>query len=95
MSIFSHLIRSLLLTMVFSFLTPLLVMAVGLISFDMMSHLPLVESMGKIGSSQIVKFLSTFGTGHPLQGSLVIAITFSLVGGLFDTYATYHHHRIS
>lgn len=95
MSIFSHLIRSLLLTMVFSFITPLFVMAVGLICFDMMSHLPLVESMGKIGSSQIVKFLSTFGTGCPLQGSLVISITFSLVGGLFDTYASYHYHRIS
>ena len=95
MSIFPHLFRSLLLTMVFSFITPLLLMAVGLICFDMMSHLPLVESLGKIGTSQIIKFLSTFGTGHPLQGGLVIAITCSLVGGLFDTYASYNNHRIS
>ncbi|HAO13797.1 MAG TPA: hypothetical protein DCQ51_22215 [Planktothrix sp. UBA8407] len=87
MSILSHFIRSLLLAITFSFIAPLLLIAVGLISFVLMSHLPFMQSFGELGCHQIIKFLSTFGNGHPLQGCLVIALTFGLVGGLFDTYA--------
>jgi hypothetical protein len=87
MSIFPHLIRSLLLAITFSFIAPLLLIAMGLITFVFMSHLPLIESLGEFGCNQMLKFLATFGSGHPVQGCLVIALTCSLVGGLFDTYA--------
>lgn len=87
MSILPHLIRSLLLAITFSFIAPLLLIAMGLITFALMSHLPLIQSSGEFGCNQMLKFLATFGNGHPLQGCLVIALTCSLVGGLFDTYA--------
>ncbi|CAD0230056.1 hypothetical protein [Planktothrix agardhii] len=88
MSILSHFLRSLLLAVTFSFIAPLLLIAIGLITFGLMSHLPIIQGFGASGCNQILKFLATFGNGHPLQGCLVIALTFSLVGGLFDTYAT-------
>ena len=87
MSILPHFILSLFLAIIFSFIAPLLLIAMGLITFALMSHLPLIQSLGELGCNQIIKFLSIFGDGHPLQGCLVIALTCSLVGGLFDTYA--------
>ena len=37
------------------------------------------------------ELLATFGSGHPWQGCLVIAITCSLVGAMFDTYVFYQN----
>ena len=93
MSILPHFLRSLLLAITFSFIAPLLLIAVGLITFVLMSHLPIKQNLGTLGCHQMLKFLATFGDGHPLQGCLVIALTFSLVGGLFDTYACCQNFR--
>ncbi|VXD16258.1 conserved exported hypothetical protein [Planktothrix serta PCC 8927] len=93
MSILPHFILSLFLAITFSFIAPLLLIAMGLIMFALMSHLPLIQNLGEFGCNQMLKFLSTFGDGHPLQGCLVIALTFSLVGGLFDTYACCQNFR--
>ena len=53
MSILSHFIRSLLLAITFSFIAPLLLIAVGLISFVLMSHLPFMQSFGELGCHQL------------------------------------------
>ncbi len=93
MSIFSDFLRSLLLTMIFSFLTPTLLIVGGLISFTLMGYLPLLEALGQFWSNQILQFLAIFGRGNPLEGGLIISMTFSLVGALFDTYASYSSPR--
>jgi hypothetical protein len=89
MSIFSNFLRSLLLTMILSFITPILVFVGGLISFTLIGYLPLLAALGQLCSHQILKFLAVFGRGNPLEGVLIIAMTFSFVGALFDTYASY------
>ncbi len=87
MSIGPNFLRSVLLTSFFSFVAPLLLIGGGLIGFFLMSYLPILKGVGQFGADKILKFLSTFGSGNPLQGFLVIGITFAIVGALFDTYA--------
>jgi len=86
MSIVPNFLRSLLLTSVFSFVAPLLLIGAGLSCFYLISHLPCLQELGHFGADRILKFLATFGSGRPIEGFLVIGITFSLVGVLFDTY---------
>ncbi|MEL7036191.1 MAG: hypothetical protein AAFO04_11300 [Cyanobacteria bacterium J06592_8] len=93
MGIFSDFLRSILLSMVLSFLTPIIVISVGLVSSAVMACLPFLETVGQCSSRQILQFLATFGSGHPLQGSIIIAVTCSLVGALFNTYASYQSPR--
>ncbi|WP_240041583.1 hypothetical protein [Okeania hirsuta] len=86
MNILPNLLRSLLLTSIFSFVTPILLIGVSWTSFALISHFPSLRTIGQFGVAQIWHFLATFGDGHPWQGCLVIAVTFSLVGAMFDTY---------
>lgn len=93
MSIFPDFLRSILLTMVLSFITPILVISMGLAGAAILGCLPFLETIGQFSCRQILQFLATFGSGHPLQGSMIIATTCSLVGALFDTYASYQSPR--
>jgi len=86
MSILINLLRSLLLTTIFSFITPMMLIGVSWMSFVLISHLPNLQKIGQSGIAQIWQFLATFGSGHPWQGCLVISITCSLVAAMFDTY---------
>ncbi len=89
MSIFSDFLRSLLLTMILSFITPIFLLLGGLISFILIGHLPQLAALGQVCSHQILQFLAVFGRGSPLEGCFIIGITCSFVGALFDTYASY------
>lgn len=93
MGIFPDFLRSILLTMVLSFLTPILVISFGLVGSVLIACLPFLKTIGQFSCQQILQFLATFGSGHPFQGSMIIAITCSLVGALFDTYASYQSPR--
>ena len=93
MSIFPDFLRSLLLTMIFSFITPIFFISLGWVSFILIGWLPNLEDIGQFYSDQILQFLATFGSGHPIQGSLIIGMTCSFVGALFDTYAASQHLR--
>lgn len=88
MSILPNCLRSILLTSLFSFVAPLLLIGSGLSIFFLLGHLRGLEAIGQSGAQQILMVLATFGSGHPLQGFLVIGLTFSFVGVLFDTYAS-------
>ncbi|NEQ37216.1 MAG: hypothetical protein F6K40_13455 [Okeania sp. SIO3I5] len=95
MGILTNLLRSLLLTIIFSFITPMMLIGVSWMSFALISHLPSLQRIGQSGSAQIWEFLATFGSGHPWQGCLVIAITCSLVGAMFDTYVFCQNSRFN
>lgn len=95
MSIFPNFIRSLLLTGLLSFIAPLLLIIAGLTSFSLIGLVPSLQGLGHSGEDLILQFLATFGSGCPLQGFLVIGLTFGLVGALFDTYASFQHSRWS
>lgn len=89
MSILIILLRSLLLTSVLSFLAPLLVFGILLLSLSLSAHLPGLELFCCAGETQVKDFLATFGSGQPVEGLLVISCTCSIVGILFDSYAFY------
>jgi hypothetical protein len=95
MSIFPNFLRSILLTGLLSFIAPLLLIGAGLTGFSLIGLVPSLQGLGHSGEELILQFLATFGSGCPLQGFLVIGITFGLVGALFDTYASFQHSRWS
>ena len=93
MSIFPNFLRSVLLTSLLSFVAPILLIGAGLTGFSLIGLVPALQGVGHSGEEMIWQFLATFGSGCPLQGFLVIGVTFGLVGALFDTYASFGHSR--
>ncbi|WP_414622694.1 hypothetical protein [Calothrix sp. CCY 0018] len=89
MTMFTSFLRSLLLTIIFSFVAPMIFIGVALLVLSLLSLLPGLQMLGQIIATQISHFLATFGSGTPLQGLFVICLTCSFVGALFDTYVYY------
>lgn len=91
MSILPNFLRSLLLTSVLSFVAPILLLGGVLVSLSLIGYIPGLEGSTQLITEQILQFLATFGSGNPFQGLVVIGLTCSLVGALFDTYAFYRY----
>ena len=89
MTMFTNFVRSLLLTIIFSFVAPMIFIGVALLLLSLLSLLPGLQTLAEIIATQISHFLATFGSGTPLQGLFVICLTCSFVGALFDTYVYY------
>lgn len=85
----SNLFRSLFLTALLSFMTPLLLLGGVLASLLAVSYIPGIGEFGQFGEAQLLTFLSIFGDGYPLQGMLTIGVTCSTVAGLFDVFNFY------
>lgn len=85
----SNLFRSLCLTALLSFITPLFLLGSMLGVLLAVSYIPGIADIGQIGENQILTFLSIFGDGYPLQGMLTIGLTCSTVAGLFDVFNFY------
>lgn len=94
MSILPSYLRSLLLTIIFSFVTPMLLVGGALVSLSLVSNIPGLQGMGQAIANQVLQFLATFGSGKPFRGTVVISLTCSLVGALFDTYAFYRYQNL-
>jgi hypothetical protein len=84
--------RSILVTVAFSFAVPVLLIGLVIISLSILSTLPWVTAIGQGAITQVLMVLSTFGSGNPVEGAIVIGLTCSLVGVLFDTYNFYYRH---
>lgn len=93
MSSLPHLLRSLTLTAIFSFLAPVLLIGAIVTSLILVSNLPHGEGIGQAAIAQVSYFLSIFGNGSVFRGVFVIGIVCSLVGVLFDTYTFYREHN--
>ncbi|EAZ91211.1 hypothetical protein CY0110_11327 [Crocosphaera chwakensis CCY0110] len=94
MTTVSNLFRSLLLSVLLSFVTPLLFLGGILGALLTASYIPGIAILGQIGQELILSFLSTFGEGYPLQGMLTIGGTCAMVGGLFDVFNFYLYQDI-
>ncbi|NJN12790.1 MAG: hypothetical protein HC836_20565 [Richelia sp. RM2_1_2] len=89
MTMFINFLRSLLLSIIFSFVAPIIFVGGTLLSLSVVSLLPGLETVTEIIVHQISNFLAAFGSGTPIQGLLVICLTCSFVGALFDIYVYY------
>ncbi|MCC5631274.1 hypothetical protein [Nostoc sphaeroides] len=89
MAIFTNFLRSLLLTIIFSFAAPMLLVGGGILLLSFIGYFPGLQELTEAIATQIIDFLATFGSGTPLRGLFVISLTCSFVGALFDTYVYY------
>lgn len=86
---FTNFLRSLLLSIIFSFVAPIIIFGGALLVLSFISLFPALQTMTEIIATQISNFLAAFGSGMPMQGLFVICLTCSFVGALFDTYVYY------
>ncbi|NJR37993.1 MAG: hypothetical protein HC781_03000 [Leptolyngbyaceae cyanobacterium CSU_1_4] len=94
MSILPNLLRSLLLTSIFSFLAPVLLIGTILASLALLGYVPGLEVFGKAGLEQVAQFLKVFGSTSALRGLVTIGIACSVVGALFDAYTFYRYQNL-
>lgn len=83
-------LRSLLVTSFISFLAPLVMIGGVVVVLAVVAYLPGLTTISQVLTSQILQFLSAFGNGDAISGSVVIGFVFMLVGALFDTYSFYY-----
>ncbi|RAM48492.1 MAG: hypothetical protein C6Y22_27590 [Hapalosiphonaceae cyanobacterium JJU2] len=89
MTIWINFLRSLLLTIIFSFVAPLFLVGSILLTVSLMGHIPNLQAVTEAIATPIMQFLAIFGSGNAIEGLFTISLTCSFVGGLFDTYAYY------
>lgn len=94
MSTLPNFLRSLLLTSIFSFLAPILLIGAILVGLTALSYVPYLEAIAPAGVEQVSRFLAVFGSGSSPRGVLLIGTVCSLVGMLFDTYAFYRYQNL-
>ncbi|MDH6059557.1 hypothetical protein NWP17_03740 [Chrysosporum bergii ANA360D] len=92
MTVFTNFLRSLLLTMFFSFIAPMSLVGGVLLLLTLMGNFSPLQEATEAVTTQIMHFLVIFGSGNPFHGLVIISLTCSFVGALFDTYAYYRCH---
>ncbi|HEY9668237.1 MAG TPA: hypothetical protein V6C91_15610 [Coleofasciculaceae cyanobacterium] len=95
MSILPNYLRSLVLTILLCFVAPVVLVATLFAALGTINYIPGLDTISQTGTQQLLQFLSTFGSGCPLQGAMTIGLTCSFVGGLFDTYAFYRYQSLN
>ena len=75
MSILPSFIRSLLLTIIFSFVIPMFLVGGALGSLFLIGYIPGLQAISQAIADAILQFLATFGTGNPFRGLVVISLT--------------------
>lgn len=91
MTVMINFLRSLLLSIIFSFVAPMFLFGSVLCALSVAGYIPGLQEVTEVVSSLITEFLSVFGSGTPVGGLFVICSTCSFVGALFDTYAYYRY----
>lgn len=91
MSILPNLLRSLVLTAIFSFLAPVFFIGVIFLTLILLGLIPHLGVIGEVGVAQVSHFFAIFGNGSVLRGILTIGMVGSVVGVLFDSYTFYRH----
>jgi len=89
----SSLFSSFAVTLVISFVFPV-ILVLSLLALTLgMSYFPGLDCFGEVSFHQLVTFLSIFGAGSVSRGVIVIGLTLALVAGWFDLYTLYRHYQ--
>ncbi len=91
MTTLRHLLISLILTGLFCFGTPLVLLGSLLILLLGLQTVPGMAAIATVGFTQLLQFLTIFGNGNIWEGLWVIGLSWSLVGVLFDLYIFYQY----
>ena len=94
MSILPSFRPKLALTIVFSFLAPILLVSGMLVSFSLLGHLPGLGAISTAMNQGIAEFLAAFGSGNSWRGIAIIGLACSFVGALFDTYTFFRYRNL-
>lgn len=86
MTTLRHLLISLLLSGLFCFGTPLVLLGSLLILLVGLQTMPGMAAIATVGLTQLLEFLKIFGNGNIWEGLWVIGLSWGLVGVLFDLY---------
>ncbi|OCQ96008.1 hypothetical protein BCD64_11645 [Nostoc sp. MBR 210] len=89
MAFLLNFLRSLLVTVIFSFVAPIFLVGGILLLLAVIGYLPGLQTITEASATGILNFLAIFGSGTPLRGLVIIGLTWSFVGALFDSYAYY------
>lgn len=81
---------SLLLTLGICFVTPAISLGVALGTLTLGTWSPL-STLSKVGKDCLTDFLITFGAGDVVHGIVIICLTISIVGGLFEMFTIYKY----
>lgn len=95
MHILPNWIRSLLLTVLLSFMAPIVLLGGLLAILSAISYFPGMDLVGHFSTKILSEFLAAFGNGYRLQGIVTIGLTCSLVGGLLDLFNLYNYESYS
>jgi len=82
--------RSLIVTSLISFITPLIIVGGIVVISALVAFVPGLNTFSQVVTTQVLQFLSAFGNGDAISGAVVISLVFTLVGALFDTYSFYY-----
>ncbi len=94
MSILPSFRPKLALTIVFSFLAPILLVSGMLVSNALLGHLPGLGAISTAINQGIAEFLAAFGSGNSWRGMAIIGLACSFVGALFDTYTFFRYRNL-
>jgi hypothetical protein len=94
MSLVVNLLRSLVLTTFLSFAMPIVLVGGMLMIVAAVGCVPGLTILGRIGSDRILEVLSILGSGYPVQGMLVVGLTWGTAGGLFELYNYYLYQNL-
>ncbi|MBX2862545.1 MAG: hypothetical protein KTR27_03250 [Leptolyngbyaceae cyanobacterium MAG.088] len=85
-----QLLGYLVLTLVVGFLLPAVGMGIALGALTLGVWSPL-SAMSSVGKDHLIDFLITFGAGDVAHGFVIICLTISIVGGLFEVFTFYKY----
>ena len=91
MTVMTNFLRSLVLSIIFSFVAPMFLFGSILFCLSLVGYIPGLQGVTEVITTVIMEFLAIFGSGTPVDGLFVICLTCSFVGALFDTYAYYRY----
>lgn len=89
-----QLFGSLVLTLVICFVLPAVGLGVAFAALALGAWSPL-STLSEIGKDCLMNFLITFGAGDSMHGVMIICLTVSIVGGLFELFTFYKHFHLN
>jgi hypothetical protein len=94
MTTLQNILRSIVLTGVFSFILPSAVIGVLALGLYSLSIAPAMGDISQAGLQQMTYVLLIFGNGSAVAGLILINCVCSLVGILFDVFSFYRQQKL-